>query len=99
MDRTRFARLPKESRPEAGPEKTAKADLVAALKESDAFCDAAFENLTDANASEVLKIYGQTRARLTGLYMLSFHGYEHYGNMVTYMRLKGLVPPSSEPKK
>ena len=86
-------------RPEAGPEKTSKADLIAALKESDAFCDAAFENLTDANATDVLKIWGQNRTRVTGLFMLSFHGYEHYGNIVTYMRLKGLVPPSSEPRK
>jgi uncharacterized damage-inducible protein DinB len=86
-------------RPEAGPEKTSKADLIAALKESDAFCDAAFESLTDANATDVLKIWGQNRTRVTGLFMLSFHGYEHYGNIVTYMRLKGLVPPSSEPRK
>jgi uncharacterized damage-inducible protein DinB len=85
--------------PAAAAEKTAKADLIAALKDSDAACDAAFENLTDANATDVLKIWGQSRTRVTGLFMLSFHDYEHYGNMVTYMRLKGLVPPSSEPRK
>ncbi len=87
-----------DPRPETGPEKTAKADLISALKESDAYCDAAFENLTDANATDVLKVYGRSRARVTGLFALAFHGYEHYGNMVTYMRLKGLVPPSSEPR-
>jgi len=85
--------------PLAGPEKTAKADLIAELKNSNTFCDAAFENLTGANATEVLKIWGENRTRVTGLFLLSFHGYEHYGNMVTYMRLKGLVPPSSEPRK
>jgi uncharacterized damage-inducible protein DinB len=85
--------------PAPAAEKTAKADLIAALKDSDAACDAAFENLTDANATDALKIWGQSRTRVTGLFMLSFHGYEHYGNMVTYMRLKGLVPPSSEPRK
>ena len=31
--------------------------------------------------------------------MLVVHGNEHYGNLVTYMRLKGIVPPSSEPTK
>ena len=51
------------------------------------------------NATEILKIWGENRTRVTGLFLLSFHGYEHYGNMVTYMRLKGLVPPSSEPRK
>jgi uncharacterized damage-inducible protein DinB len=85
--------------PAPAAEKTAKADLIAALKESSAACNAAFENLTDANATDVLKIWGESRTRVTGLFMLSFHGYEHYGNMVTYMRLKGLVPPSSEPRK
>ncbi|MBZ5664073.1 MAG: DinB family protein [Acidobacteriia bacterium] len=80
-------------------DKATKADLIAALKESDAYCDAAFEGLTDAQGAELLTLYGRSRARLTGLYMLSFHGREHYGNMVTYMRLKGLVPPSSEPRK
>ena len=84
---------------EPGPEKTAKADLIAELKDSNKFCDAAFENLTDANATEMLKLWGESRTRVTGLFLLSFHGYEHYGNMVTYMRLKGLVPPSSEPRK
>jgi uncharacterized damage-inducible protein DinB len=80
-------------------DKATKAELIAALKESDAFCDATFESLTDAQAAEQVKLYGQSRTRLTGLFMLSFHGYEHYGNMVTYMRLKGLVPPTSEPRK
>jgi hypothetical protein len=27
------------------------------------------------------------------------HTMEHYGNLITYMRIKGLVPPSSEPRK
>ena len=85
--------------PVAAAEKTAKADVIAALKDSNAACDAAFANLTDANATDVLTIWGESRTRVTGLFMLAFHGYEHYGNMVTYMRLKGLVPPSSEPRK
>jgi uncharacterized damage-inducible protein DinB len=76
-----------------------KADLIALLKDSDAACDATFDGLTDAHAAEPVKLFGKERARLTGLIMLSFHGYEHYGNLVTYMRLKGLVPPTSEPRK
>ena len=85
--------------PAAAAERTAKADLISALKDSNATCDAAFENLTDTNATDVLTIWGENRTRVTGLFMLAFHGYEHYGNMVTYMRLKGVVPPSSEPRK
>jgi uncharacterized damage-inducible protein DinB len=85
--------------PKAQLDKPTKADLIAALKTSDAFCDTTFDGMTDARASEMLKLYGKDRARLTGLYMLAVHGYEHYGNIVVYMRLKGLVPPSSEPRK
>ena len=85
--------------PATAAEKTAKADLLAALKDSNATCEAAFESLTDANATDVLQIWGESRTRVTALFMLGFHGYEHYGNVVTYMRLKGLVPPTSEPRK
>jgi len=87
------------AKPNAQLDKVTKTDLIAALKASDAYCDAAFEGLTDARAAEPLNLYGEQRTRLTALYMLAFHGYEHYGNIVTYMRLKGLVPPTSEPRK
>jgi uncharacterized damage-inducible protein DinB len=79
--------------------KTTKAALVEALRASDAACDATFEGMTDAAATGQVKIFGSDRSRLSSLYMLSFHGMDHYGNLVTYMRLKGLVPPSSEPRK
>ena len=87
------------ARPNVQLDKATKADLVAALKASDAFCDAAFEGLTDARAAEQLKVYGENRTRLAAFYMLALHGYEHYGNIVTYMRLKGLVPPTSEARE
>jgi uncharacterized damage-inducible protein DinB len=93
------AQVKGEASPKVDFDKLDKAGLVAALKASDAYCDATFESLTDAHAAEQLKLWGKDRARLTGLTMLAFHGYEHYGNMVTYMRLKGLVPPTSEPRK
>lgn len=79
--------------------KTTKADLVAALKDSDALCDGVFTDLTDAKAAEPVKVFGRERARLSVLYMNTGHSNEHYGNIVTYMRIKGLVPPSSEPRQ
>ena len=75
---------------------TAKSDLVKALKESVAFCDAAYDKLTDAEMMAPAK-WGETQ--ITKGYVLSFniaHDNEHYGNIATYMRLKGLVPPSTE---
>jgi uncharacterized damage-inducible protein DinB len=78
--------------------KTSKADLVAALKDAVAYCGKAFEGMTDAKGSEMIKIFGGrfNVARLTVFSLNTAHTDEHYGNMVTYMRLKGLVPPTSE---
>lgn len=89
------------ARPQVQVEKTmtTKAQLVAAVKESAAFCDAGFADLTDAKAAEAVKMFGRERARLTVLNMNTSHDNEHYGNIVTYMRIKGLVPPSSEPRR
>lgn len=76
--------------------KTAKADLVAALKESIAECDAAFDALTDANAMEMVKFRNGQRSRLGALIANTTHDNEEYGYIAVYMRLKGVVPPSSE---
>jgi len=73
-----------------------KADIMAALKDAFAYCDAAYAKLTDANAAELAPFFGR---RLTKLGVMDFntaHTMEHYGNLVTYMRLKNIVPPSSE---
>ena len=75
--------------------KTSKADLTAALKEAFAYCDGAYEKMTDANASETVKLFGRDRTRAGALAFNNAHDYEHYGNIVTYMRLKGMVPPST----
>jgi len=76
--------------------KTTKADLVQALKDAFAFCDAAYNGMTDAQASAIVKFFGADQAKATVLSFNTAHNNEHYGNMVTYMRMKGLVPPSSE---
>jgi hypothetical protein len=75
--------------------KTAKADLVAALKESFAECDKAFDGTTEANAMEMTK-GARPRTRIGVLIGNTTHDNEMYGAMAVYMRLKGIVPPSSE---
>jgi uncharacterized damage-inducible protein DinB len=75
--------------------KTSKADLVAALKDSVATCDRVFAQ-GDASLSAGMKLFGQETTRFALVGILIGHGFEHYGNMVTYMRMRGLVPPSSE---
>jgi uncharacterized damage-inducible protein DinB len=76
--------------------KTAKADLVAALKDSVAYCNKSFDSMTDAKGSEMVKFFNFNIAKLTLFSINTAHTDEHYGNMVTYLRLKGIVPPTSE---
>jgi uncharacterized damage-inducible protein DinB len=76
--------------------KTSKAALVAALKDGVAYCNKAFDSMTDAKGSQTVKLFNFDLAKLTVLSLNSAHTDEHYGNMVTYLRLKGIVPPTSE---
>ena len=85
-------------KPATAGDKTAKADLVAALKDAFAECDKAFDALTDANATEAVAAGRGQRTRIGALYGQVTHDNEMYGYMSVYMRLKGVVPPSSEPR-
>ena len=73
-----------------------KADLVAALKDAFAYCDGAYGALSDASATEIVKFGKSDRTRFEMLNWNLWHTWEHYGNVVVYLRMKGLVPPSSE---
>jgi uncharacterized damage-inducible protein DinB len=89
-----------ENNPSPGIEKnkTTKAELAAALHDAFAYCQKACDTLNDSNAQETVKAFGQERNRLGVLWFNAAHNLEHYGNLVVYMRTKGIVPPSSEPK-
>jgi len=76
--------------------KTSKADLVAALQDAVAYCNKAFDGMTDAKGSEMAQFRMFHLAKLTLLSLNTAHTDEHYGNMVTYLRMKGIVPPTSE---
>ena len=73
---------------------TTKAALVKALKESTDYCARAYGQ-TDAAMAAPAQLFGQTAPRLQWLALNAVHDGEHYGNIVTYMRMKGMVPPSS----
>ncbi len=90
--------------------KTAKADIVKALNDSIAYCAAVYDTMTDAKALEAIAAPAAPAGaparpapaptpRLRLLLGNVTHDQEHYGNLVTYLRLKGLVPPSSEPRR
>jgi uncharacterized damage-inducible protein DinB len=76
--------------------KTSKADLVAALKQAVAYCDKAYDTMTDASGAQTVKLFGGDTPKLGVLTVNNIHNMEHYGNMVTYMRIKNIVPPTSE---
>jgi uncharacterized damage-inducible protein DinB len=80
-------------------EKAAKtrAEIIKATSESIAYCDGAFTALTDASAGQLVQQpfgQGQT-SRIAVLVGELGHVNEHYGNLVTYFRINGIVPPSS----
>ena len=83
--------------PKIDQNKTSKADLIAALKASFAYCDKAYNNITDESGSEMVKLMGFDTPKLGALIGNNSHSAEHYGNLVTYMRMKNIVPPTSEP--
>ncbi len=76
--------------------KTTRAELVAALKESFSFCDQVLNATTDATGTVAVDMFGEKQPKLTVLAFNNSHMWEHYGNLVTYMRLNKIVPPSSE---
>jgi len=76
--------------------KTSKADLIASLKEAIAYCDKAYDGLTDATAAQPVTLFGNEAPRLGALEVNLVHNMEHYGNMVVYLRIKNIVPPTSE---
>jgi uncharacterized damage-inducible protein DinB len=74
---------------------TEKAALIEALRASTAYCDGAYDQ-GDAAAMQMVSLFGRQMTRLGVLALNAAHDFEHYGNIVTYMRLKGMVPPSSQ---
>jgi hypothetical protein len=84
--------------PASAGEKNAKADLVAALNASFAVCDGVFDSLTDADASKTMSMgRGGARSEFATLWQFIIgHSNEEYGYLSVYMRIKGVVPPSSE---
>ena len=72
-----------------------KAELQKALADAFSECDHAMTMITAANANEGVDIFGQAHTRVGGMAFNNAHNFEHYGNIVTYMRMNNLVPPSS----
>jgi len=77
--------------------KTAKADLMATLKDAFAYCDKAYEGMTDSSGTAMVTVMGFEAPKLGVMTNNLAHASQHYGNLITYMRLKNIVPPTSDP--
>jgi uncharacterized damage-inducible protein DinB len=95
-----------EKNPNAGNDLqklTTKAEFMKALNDAFTYCDGVYSSLTDASGTETIDITQengrQTRNLRMGLLILNYgHNNEIYGSMVTYLRMKSIVPPASEPR-
>ena len=78
-------------------EKSAKTKeaLVKALKASTAHCEKAYA-VPSASLNMPLELFGAKDTKIGALTLNAVHDGEHYGNIVTYMRMKGMIPPSSK---
>src|SRR5262249_29652975 len=87
-----------EKAPQSGFEKgkKSKADLSKGLDDSIAYCDGVIGKLNDQSGAQPVQFFGGPAPKLAVFNFNIQHCNEHYGNLVTYMRLKGIVPPSSE---
>lgn len=89
------------ARGEENPNKTdfeqtpSKAAMVQAIKESFAYCDPAYR-MDEMKAMQEVTFFRRQGSRLWVLTFNLTHDSEHYGNIVTYLRMKGVVPPSSQ---
>ena len=87
----------KNPAPKIEKTKTSKADLIAALNDAFAYCDKVYDGMTDATGGQMVKLFGQDMPKLGVLGVNNLHSTEHYGNLIVYLRMKGIVPPSSDP--
>ncbi len=78
------------------PKAEGKAAISALLKQSFEVCDKAYDSLSDANATEIVKLPWGQKTKLGALAGIAMHDTEQYAILSVYMRLKGIVPPSSE---
>jgi hypothetical protein len=74
-----------------------KAAILEYLHGSIAYARKAMASLTEKNALDPLKTYFGSQSRIEVAAGVAYHSYDHYGQMVVYARLNGIVPPSSRP--
>lgn len=75
-----------------------KDDVIKYLKDSFVYVHKAIATITPQNAVEPLTVSWGKSTRLALGSMAAWHGFDHYGQMVVYLRLNGIIPPASRPQ-
>jgi hypothetical protein len=86
---------------ENGPDNiTSKADVVKFLKDSFAYLHKAANSIDESNVlGQVQAPFGPNKMTRLGLSVIAIsHPFDHYGQMVEYLRMNNIVPPASRPK-
>jgi uncharacterized damage-inducible protein DinB len=76
-----------------------KADIVKFLKESFEAGHKAAKSLTPQNSSETVTTFFGPTAKIFAVTFTVAHGFDHYGQIVEYLRMNGIIPPASRPQK
>ncbi|HKD79466.1 MAG TPA: DinB family protein [Candidatus Angelobacter sp.] len=85
--------------PGGPPEMKARSEVLKFIKDSFAYSHEAVKNLTNENALELVEFRGNKVTRISLVILALTHINDHYGQIVEYLRMNGIVPPASRPKK
>jgi uncharacterized damage-inducible protein DinB len=96
----RQERAPVDTTPENGPESMkSKAEIISYLKEGFAYCHQALNTINDKNAVEVIRHANREATRMSLAAIVVSHPFDHYGQMVVYLRMNGIVPPGTQQRQ
>ena len=85
---------------ESGPDSVkTKAEIMKFLKDSFAYLHNAVASINDKNALDEVSLFGMKLSRLGVGTFSTAHPFDHYGQMVEYLRMNGIIPPASRPQK
>jgi hypothetical protein len=92
---------PVDTNDEKGPDALkSKADIMKFLTDSFAYLHKALASITDKNELDQVVLFGDLKTARVGLGAFACaHPMDHYGQMVEYLRMNGIVPPASRPQK
>ena len=81
-----------EANPATATAKRSKPEIMAYLKGSFDYCDGVYSGFTDAHLNDRADFFGAKTNKMFILTQVGNHDALHYGNLVTYLRINGVVP-------